>query len=405
MSQSVGAPRKITPEERLILSKDDLGPLVIGISTGFAAFALVTVGLRIFARARMTKLFGTEDYLMIAAMLFSIGHTVAQVYQVSFGAGKHLPLLVFEQSIGLRKCLYTSIVMYFASLTCTKLSILFQYRRIFSIGYMRIGIYGLMAFCAAFGIEGILTSIFTCIPVKAFWLVWLKIDAKCVNENDLYFANAALGIATDFLVAILPIHAIWQLQMPNRQKIALMLLLGLGIFVSAVGVIRLQALIYLSKHRDDASYYSGRTAYWTAIEVNLAIFCGSAPSLKPLIVRIFPVFASRLTRGSSGGSLPSFVKPGTSRWRFAQLSKSRRTKSSTHASGHTRPGDEEQGGGLDLKDLGNLTALPHREADTSRPNMAATREDKMSFDQRSRSVAPSDHSSHDDLVRGGYGYR
>jgi hypothetical protein len=47
----------------------------------------------------------------------------------------------------------------------------------------------------------------------------------------------------------------------------------------------------------DTSWYGGPTAYWSAIEVNLAIVCASTPALRPLVVAIIPAFASRM--GSS----------------------------------------------------------------------------------------------------------
>lgn len=392
MSKSQGAPPKISPEQRLILLQDDLGPTVIGVTVSFTTVALIIVVLRVWTRTRMVKIFGLEDYMMVAAMIFSVGHCVAQVYQVHFGSGKHLAVLVFSQSVGLRKSLYASIIMYFASLTCTKLSILLLYLRIFPIRYMRIGIFILVTICAGYGIEGILTAIFTCVPIKAFWLVWLKINAKCVDENMLYYANAGLGIATDLLVAALPVHAIWTLHVPQKQKIALTCLMCLGIVVGVIGAIRLSALIYLANHRDDPSYHSGRTAIWTAIEINLAIICGSVPALKKLFVRFLPIFRSDHSR-TPDSSLPSFVKPVTShsdRWRFVEIPLSRKSKSQPSTMNDLEAGD------MGLQDIGNLTALPKAD---SMEGKTGGGDVKKEFDQRSRSLAASAQSSHDDLVR------
>ena len=46
--------------------------------------------------------------------------------------------------------------------------------------------------------------------------------------RSLYYANASLNVATDLLVAILPIKSIWELQMQRTQKIALLVILSLG---------------------------------------------------------------------------------------------------------------------------------------------------------------------------------
>jgi hypothetical protein len=65
----------------------------------------------------------------------------------------------------------------------TKLSILLQYRRIFTSKASRLPIYITMGLCAACGTTAVLTAIFTCIPVNAYWNMDMKPFAKCVNQD------------------------------------------------------------------------------------------------------------------------------------------------------------------------------------------------------------------------------
>jgi hypothetical protein len=95
------------------------------------------------------------------------------------------------------------------------------------------------------------------------------------------------------MVAILPVKVIWTLQIPKQQRIALVGILTIGWFVCVVSILRLTALVELSKHPEDRTYYAAPTAYWSAIEANLGIVCASLPALKPLIVRIIPAFSTR----------------------------------------------------------------------------------------------------------------
>ena len=103
---------------------------------------------------------------------------------------------------------------------------------------------------------------------------------------------------TDLLVATLPVRVIWGLQIPKRQRVALLCILTIGWFVCVVSILRLHALVVLAAHPEDTTWYSSATAYWSSIEMNLAIVCASLPALKPLLVRIIPGFSSH--HGSRG---------------------------------------------------------------------------------------------------------
>lgn len=109
----------------------------------------------------------------------------------------------------------------------------------------------------------------------------------------LWYTNASVNIFTDLMVAVIPVRGIWSLQIPKRQKGAVLGILTIGWFVCIVSVLRVVALNDFGKHQDDATYYSAPAAFWSAIEANLAIVCASLPALKPLVVIIIPVFGTR----------------------------------------------------------------------------------------------------------------
>lgn len=155
------------------------------------------------------------------------------------------------------------------------------------------------------------------------------------------------------MVAAIPVPGIWSLQIPKRQKFALLGILTIGWFVCIVSVLRLVALHEFSKHLDDATYYSAPAAYWSAIEANLAIVCASLPALKPLVVRLVPVFGAR---NSSRGRCSTAASGNSHRlhkfsnkivWRLGD-DKEKLTSDSgaSHAQSVTsRPSESEQHGG------------------------------------------------------------
>ncbi|ORY07130.1 hypothetical protein BCR34DRAFT_631839 [Clohesyomyces aquaticus] len=301
---------QIPPEVLAVLKNEDKGPTTIGVCTVFTVLALISVCLRFFTRIKLVGNVWLEDHFIAASM----------VRQVHYDNGKHIMFVPLPHIVQILKYLFISIEAYCSALTLTKVSILLQYRRIFTVKELRIPIYIVMGICVAYGVESVLSGVFTCIPVDAFWEISKKPTAKCINEYHLWYANGGLNIFTDLLVAALPVHTIWGLQMARKQKIALTAILTLGWFVCIVSILRLNSLVSIVKHPEDNTWYSPDSVYWSSIECNLAIVCASTPALKPLIVRIIPRFGSRLdsngknskdsksSKGSKGSKNSEFSK-------------------------------------------------------------------------------------------------
>ncbi|CAG5181650.1 uncharacterized protein ALTATR162_LOCUS9790 [Alternaria atra] len=308
---------QLPPAQLAKLAQENQGPATKAIVIAFTTISFICVCLRFFTRITFQHNVGWEDYSIALSMCFSIAMAVCQVYQVQWGSGKHMMFLDLVAAVNILKYLYFSILAYCISLTLTKISILLQYRRIFTLREMQIPIYVVFGICVAYGIESVTTGIFSCIPVDAFWEVTKKPTARCLNENALYYANASLNIVTDLLVAVLPVKAIWDLQIPKMQKIAVTIILTLGWFVCIVSILRLHALVVLAQHPEDTTWYSTATAYWSTIEVNLAIVCASTPALKLLVVKVIPAFS---TRNGSWGYGPNSGTKQNKSGKFVELS-------------------------------------------------------------------------------------
>ncbi|KAL5120160.1 hypothetical protein ACEQ8H_001986 [Pleosporales sp. CAS-2024a] len=297
---------QVPPEVIAALARENRSPLIIGLVAGFTGLGFVCVLLRFFSRIKYVRMVGLEDYFIVISMIFSIFTSTCLIQGARYGNGRHLINVPFENGYHVLKYLFFSIIAYHTSLMLTKLSILLQYRRIFTLKGSRRPIYIVMGICTACGVTAIVTAIFTCVPVRAYWDIAQRPFAKCVNQDAMYHANAALNITTDLLVAALPVRQIWKLQIAMRQKIALLILLTLGWFVVIISVIRLYFLILVAHHPADQTWYSGPAAYWSAMETNLAIVCACTPALKPLVAHCLPMHVgSRLGASHKRATDPS----------------------------------------------------------------------------------------------------
>ncbi|KAH3965555.1 hypothetical protein HBI56_216270 [Parastagonospora nodorum] len=363
---------QIPPEQLAKLAGEDLGPLTKNIVIAFTVIALVSVSLRIYTRFRY-KAVGWEDYSITIATLLSLATGIVQVLQANAGNGKHAMFVRYPDKVELvLKYLFWSIITYNLSLMFIKISIIMQYKRIFTLGGMQWPLNIAMGICVAWGVSTFGTSIFGCVPVKAFWDLEAKANANCVKDEILWFLNAGMNIFTDLMVASLPVKAIWALQLPNRQKFALIGVLTIGWFVCLVSFLRLHALVVLSQHMDDRTYYSAATAYWSSIEMNLGIVCASLPALKPLIVRIIPAFSTRHSSKGYGAGYSGRLSEGYGL-------RSRATR-------HTNEGDAE----LPMGPMGGGPYSPRADQDGHGKSIYVTQQVEHHYEKNNRSGSGSD---------------
>lgn len=125
-----------------------------------------------------------------------------------------------------QKCFWASVPIYQTSLLVTKMSILFQYRRVFSTPRMRLACNLLIAFLAVYGTWTVLSAWANCVPLAKFWDP--SVPGFCFDKKALWFSNSAIHILTDLLILIYPMPVLKSLQLPRKQKFALMGVFALG---------------------------------------------------------------------------------------------------------------------------------------------------------------------------------
>lgn len=122
--------------------------------------------------------------------------------------------------------LWVAIPFYNASLSTTKLSILFQYLRIFPNRRFRLSCYLVISLVVAFGIWAVVSGFLNCVPVERFWDD--SVQGHCLSFAGVWLFNASFNMATDLTLLVLPMPMLLHLQLPRRQRNGLMVLFALG---------------------------------------------------------------------------------------------------------------------------------------------------------------------------------
>ncbi|OCL10124.1 hypothetical protein AOQ84DRAFT_289897, partial [Glonium stellatum] len=262
------------------------GHQVVAITVSFTTIAGIILLLRLFTRFALIRNAGSEDFCIAFAMLCSIALTVTICEQVKYGMGKHIYTLSEETLLNSQKPFWASVWIYNLSLTFTKVSILLQYLRIFTIKQFSVSCWALLGFVAVYGTWAFFSSVFECMPVSYFWDKTIE-SGHCMNQYAVWFTNAAVNIITDFAIMIFPIPVLRSLTLPLKQKRALILVFTLGGFVCIVSTLRLQSLVAIS-NSTDPTFDNPPAATWSSIETNVGLICACLPALRPLLSRLFP---------------------------------------------------------------------------------------------------------------------
>ncbi|GES56845.1 hypothetical protein ATEIFO6365_0001005100 [Aspergillus terreus] len=280
-----------------------IGTKYLVVNCVFLPLAAIAVFVRTWTRIVIVRSFQSDDYLMIAAFVLSCVLTGVTLTMLNYGLGKHLwdvPLEHFTPWFN--KLNVISAIFYCAATGITKCSVLIFYNRIFPSRNFHIAVWAIVFIAAGYSIASVLANIFSCAPVEKAWDLELK--GSCMNRPVFYFANAGLGIFTDFATVVVPIPWLRRLQMPLRQKIAVGSILAMGCFVGIVSCIRLASL-YTLMNTTDLTWATTNALMWCTIELNLGIGLGCVTAMRPFVRRYFP----RLL-GLSSNSYPSTRKYG-----------------------------------------------------------------------------------------------
>lgn len=112
---------------------------------------------------------------------------------------------------------------------------------------------GMIVILWGFGV--CLVGAFVCIPVKKLWEP--TVEGGCLDLGDYYYGLQIPNIITDAIILIMPVQIVWGLPISKTQKGLLSGIFVVGILTFAFDIVRLVALIDLSKSGDDATcmYY------------------------------------------------------------------------------------------------------------------------------------------------------
>lgn len=133
------------------------------------------------------------------------------------------PPFLISQLLG-----YICIVLWPCTIFFIKMSILFLYLRVFPLRTFRAIVYISMGVLTISFLILLPMAIWQCRPIRAIWDQNIN-NPHCLSISNIAYANAAVNIATEIMIFVLPLLALRKLHVPRKKKIALFCIFGVGV--------------------------------------------------------------------------------------------------------------------------------------------------------------------------------
>ncbi|KXJ87362.1 hypothetical protein Micbo1qcDRAFT_152118 [Microdochium bolleyi] len=272
--------------------------------------AVGTAGLRAYSRICIVKKVRIEDYMALGALGAFIGY-VGGVYwfMAVCGSFVHQWNVQLKDLPTLNYIVYICTVLNEVVFLLIKPSILIEWCRIFCASkrnYFYWTSVVLITVNILWYIAVILLANLECFPREKIWDKTI-LEGRCLDPIQvklIWVYNAAVNLALDIVILVLPQKVIWNLKLNRKKKVGLSMIFAFGfvsVFCAAMRLYKTITFIY-SK---DMTFTISEYGLWCITEIlcTFLVFClPAAPKIiiesKPM-ARIASFFDLRSTKGTS----------------------------------------------------------------------------------------------------------
>ncbi|KAK0621961.1 hypothetical protein B0T17DRAFT_642347 [Bombardia bombarda] len=232
---------------------------------------------------------GYDDWFALAVVVPHIASTVVSTaVATKNGFGKDIWTLPFESVTRFVLASYILGILYFLLLALIKMSLLFMYLQIFPERAVQRLLWGTIAFNAVFALVIELLFIFQCRPIPYAWLGWDgESEGTCISVNAIGWASGIISVILDIWMLAIPLWQIKKLKMHWKKKAVAGLMFMVGTFITVVSIIRLNTLFGFSLS-SNPTLDSFNVGVWSTIEISVGIICTCMPTLRKIIIWLFP---------------------------------------------------------------------------------------------------------------------
>ncbi|KAK2627361.1 hypothetical protein QTJ16_003327 [Diplocarpon rosae] len=255
---------------------------------------------RLSTRLVTTSTFGLDDLFTFITLVAGVPSMVLTAHgEITNGLGRDIWTLSPTAITDFIRVFYAMEILYFIQLALLKSTLLFFYLRIFPGQRIKQIIWGTLVFDLCFGLVFLFLAIFPCEPISYYWTRWdEQHEGQCVDINMMGWVNACISIVLDIWMLGIPISQLVHLKLHWKKKLGVFMMFFVGTFVTVVSIIRLHSLVHFQNSRNP-TWDNLSVSIWSTIEINVGLICACMPTLRLLLVHLFPnIMASQNQSGS-----------------------------------------------------------------------------------------------------------
>ncbi|KAK7427371.1 hypothetical protein QQZ08_006140 [Neonectria magnoliae] len=261
----------------------------------FTGMAMLTVLTKLYTTLVVFQRPGWDDLMIFLSLLCSI--IVPSLVQVSvdLGLGLHTAAIQTEQG-GFKKMVKTRRIQI---LGLPNVAILILIERLAgrTDTISRRTLRGIVSIQLIFAAVSVIIIFVQCKPTRYLWDQSIK--GTCWSPDVFNYSSyivSAFTAFTDLVLAIVPIHAFWKLQLKLREKLEVSFMLGLTLLSAIFTIVKATYMHLFTDRVDPRKVFNVvDSVIWGLVEQNIVIMAASVPTLRPLLRHIKRKGAIRTT--------------------------------------------------------------------------------------------------------------
>ncbi|KAF6232414.1 hypothetical protein HO173_009519 [Letharia columbiana] len=282
---------------------------VLSVFSGLAAVAVV---LRFWARRIQKMSLELNDYLIVPGLVCALGETAVNIYGCCFGTAKEMSQEdIMKAIIFSQKSQFMCPIIWVASVTFIRASIVFLYIRIFPTRFFRIVCYLVLAVNLCFFVGTILADCLICQPISYRWDRTVGGTGSCGDQKSLDLFIGIFNLFLDVTAVVLPMPVLWGLKMAVGKKMMLSGMFGMGTAICAITLYRIYDTSTIAVSNAQEAY--AVIAMLTSLEALLGVINACLPVLKPIFNKMRGTAPKRGDRSGvseilKSGTIPIFIR-------------------------------------------------------------------------------------------------